>query len=93
MALDFCVISLKPMNRGYIARVRFKGVEDDYRILTNGLMFYNGLSTEYGFMICDFNSKIPDNGEAEEMFIRVEGKDQRKAIALEKALKKFILNQ
>ncbi len=93
MALNFNIIKLSRENRHYIARARFYGSEEDYVIKTNALLFHNGLDTEYNFMICNAQDRIPTNGEAEEIIIEVSGRDAKRAKMLEEALIEFMFNQ
>ncbi len=93
MALNFNIIKLSHENKHYTARARFCGIEEEYIIETNALLFHNGLDTGYNFMICNAQDRIPENGEAEEIVIKVSGKDAKRARMLEEALIEFMFNQ
>jgi len=94
MACKFTITSLERKNGVYLVGADFLGIEGMYEVRTNGSLFWNGISN-YGFMICDRNNRIPDNGD-EDVTIRVRGTNSlsiEREAQLERALKKFACEQ
>jgi|GEM_PF-3203736 len=97
MACKFTITSLERKNGVYLVGADFLGIEGMYEVRTNGSLFWNGISN-YGFMICDRNNRIPDseNGGLEEINMRVRGtrsQEIEREKEFEKALKKFACEQ
>lgn len=96
MALEFNVTNIEKTSKGYIARIRFRGSEENYLIISNGILLYKGIDSENGFMMCTMENRILENREIDEITLKVEGISngaRDKAKELEKVLVRFMRNQ